>query len=76
MNTNFLHNIINTLVMAIPTLALFDWSSFFSEATALKIVGFLGLLKILINAWRDGVRGMAQPQPPVGWKVPDDGTGN
>lgn len=73
MNTNLLHNIINMLVWAIPALALFDWSAFFSETTALKIVGVLGLLKILINAWRDGLRGMVQPQPPVGSRLPPDG---
>ncbi|OLP44661.1 hypothetical protein [Rhizobium oryziradicis] len=75
-NTNLLHNIINNLVWAIPVLALFDWSTLFSEAVALKIVAVLGLLKLLINARRDGIRGMVKPQPPVGWKVPDDGTGN
>jgi hypothetical protein len=66
MNTNLLHNIINVLMTAIPALALFDWSVFVSEGTALKIVGALGLAKIMINAWRDGPRGMIQPQPPVG----------
>lgn len=70
MNTNFLHNIVNTLIAAIPALALFDWTPFFSEATALKIVGGLGLLKIVINANRDGIGGMVKPQPPVGWQPP------
>ncbi|OLP44167.1 hypothetical protein [Rhizobium oryziradicis] len=65
MNTNLLHNLINTLITAIPALALFDWTPFFSEATSLKIVGVLGLGKIMINAVRDGPGGMVRPQPPV-----------
>ncbi|MCM2293784.1 hypothetical protein NAC44_15765 [Allorhizobium sp. BGMRC 0089] len=65
MNTNFLHNIINMLIAAVPALSLFDWTPFFSEGTSLKIVGLLGLVKILINAWRDGPSGMVRPQPPV-----------
>ncbi|MBB4007819.1 hypothetical protein [Allorhizobium taibaishanense] len=65
MNTNLLHNIINTLIAAIPALALFDWTPFFSEAVSLKIVGLLGLAKILINTWRDGPVGMVRPQPPI-----------
>ncbi|MGV1896701.1 hypothetical protein GOZ84_11065 [Agrobacterium vitis] len=72
MNTNLLHNIINTLIAAIPALALFDWTPFFSEAVSLKIVGLLGLAKILINTWRDGPAGMMKPQPPVGWQPADD----
>lgn len=65
MNTNLLHNIINTLIAAVPALALIDWTPFVSESTALKIVGVLGIIKILINAHRDGISGMSKPQPPV-----------
>lgn len=65
MNTNLLHNIINTVIVAIPALETFDWTPFLSDAAALKLVGGLGLAKILINAWRDGPKGMTQRQPPV-----------
>lgn len=64
-NTNFLHNCINVAIVALPALEVFDWTPFFTEATALKIVGLLGLAKIVINAWRDGVTGMVKEQPPV-----------
>jgi len=75
MNTNLLHNIINTLIAAIPALALFDWTPFFSEAVSLKIVGLLGLAKILINTWRDGPAGMVKPQPPIKRRPRDSATG-
>lgn len=65
MNSNLLHNIINTIIVAIPALEQFNFTPFLDDATALKVVGVLGLAKILINAHRDGVKGMAKPQPPV-----------
>lgn len=65
MNTNFLHNILNILIVLVPALATFDWTAFFSPEISLKIVGALGLIKLTMNAYRDGVAGMAAPQPPV-----------
>lgn len=65
MNTNLLHNILNTLIVAIPALHQFDWTAFVDAETSMKIVGGLGLAKIMINAWRDGPTGMVKPQPPV-----------
>lgn len=65
MNTNFLHNIINVLIVAIPALHEYDWTAFFDAETSIKIVGALGMVKICINAWRDGITGMTKPQPPV-----------
>jgi len=64
-NTNFLHNVINVAIVALPALEVFDWTPFFDAETSLKIVGGLGLAKILINAFRDGFTGMVKPQPPV-----------
>jgi hypothetical protein len=65
MNTNALHNVINVLMILLPALAEFDWTPFFSVETSLKIVGALGLLKLLINVFRDGFTGLAKEQPPV-----------
>lgn len=64
-NTNLLHNIINTVILAIPVLETFQWSAFFSPDTSLKIVGCLALAKIVINALRDGPLGLFKNQPPV-----------
>lgn len=67
-NTNTLHNVINVLIAVICTGALtgFDWTLFgVSDNAALKLTGVLALLKIIINAWRDGPTGMVSPQPPV-----------
>lgn len=65
MNSNLAHNIINVLMILIPALAEFDWTPFFSMETSLKIVGGLGLLKLLINVVRDGFTGLTKEQPPV-----------
>lgn len=64
-NTNTLHNVINVMIAALPALEVFDWTHFFADSTALKIAGGLALLKILINAVRDGVPGLIKVQPPV-----------
>lgn len=65
MNTNKLHNLINCAIIAVPALEQFDFTPFVDQGTALKIVGVLGLVKILINVYRDGVGGLTAPQPPV-----------
>lgn len=65
MNSNLLHNAINVLIVLIPALSTFDWTAFFTPEISLKIVGTLGLIKLAINAYRDGVGGMVAPQPPV-----------
>lgn len=64
-NTNALHNAINIAVVVIPALEQFDWTPFMTDATALKVVGVLGLLKIAVNVVRDGPTGLVKPQPPV-----------
>jgi hypothetical protein len=64
-NTNTLHNAINIVMVALPVLEQFDWTPFMSSETALKVSGTLALTKLLINAVRDGVSGMAKEQPPV-----------
>jgi hypothetical protein len=65
MNTNLLHNVLNIAIVALPVLEQFDWTPFMSDSTALKVSGALALTKLLINAVRDGVGGMAKVQPPV-----------
>lgn len=64
-NSNFAHNCINVLILALPALEVFDWTPFFSDKVALQIAGGLALLKIVINALRDGIPGMIKQQPPV-----------
>lgn len=65
LNLNFCHNVLNVAIVALPALEVFDWTPFVSSEMALKIVGGIGLAKILINAFRDGFTGMVKPQPPV-----------
>lgn len=64
-NSNFAHNLINVAIIALPGLEALDWTPFFSDEIALKVAGGLALLKILINAFRDGFTGMVKTQPPV-----------
>jgi hypothetical protein len=64
-NTNILHNVLNVMIALISALATFDWTPFMSEGTALKVTGVLALSKLVINAFRDGISGLAKDQPPV-----------
>lgn len=68
LNTNALHNLLNTLIAIIcgGALAGFDWTAFgVTDHQALQISGSLALLKIIINAVRDGPAGMVAPPPPA-----------
>jgi hypothetical protein len=65
MNTNLLHNLINAAMVIIPALETFDFTPFMSDSTALKVTGALALTKLIINALRDGIGGMAKQQPAV-----------
>lgn len=65
MNTNLLHNIINLALVVVSAVATFDWSALVSPEIAVKIVGVLGLLKLTMNGFRDGLTGLVKNQPPV-----------
>jgi hypothetical protein len=65
MNTNLFHNIANILIALIGAMAAMDWTVIVSQQTATGIVSGLAALKIVINVVRDGVTGLAAPQPPV-----------
>lgn len=65
MNTNLIHNILNFLIAVAGGLAGFDFSSIVSQGAAGKIVAVLAAAKLVMNALRDGVAGMAKEQPPV-----------
>ncbi|PBB75218.1 hypothetical protein CK227_10525 [Mesorhizobium sp. WSM4308] len=68
LNTNSVHNAINILITLVAggALAGFDWTLFgVGDSVALKITGGLALLKLIINAVRDGPAGMVAPPPPA-----------
>lgn len=68
LNTNALHNLLNVLIFLVTSGALagFDWTAFgMTDHQALQISGGLALLKIIINAVRDGPAGMVAPPPPA-----------
>lgn len=65
MNTNLLHNILNFLIAIMGGLTAFDFTAIVSQSTAGTIVGALAALKLVMNALRDGLAGMAKAQPPV-----------
>jgi hypothetical protein len=61
-NTNLLHNIINVVIAVVGAAATFDFTQFVGTATSVKLMAGLALLKLVINAVRDGLAGMAKPQ--------------
>lgn len=65
MNTNLIHNILNVAIAILGAVATFDWSQFIGTTLAVKLMAGLALLKLVINAVRDGLAGMAKTQPPV-----------
>lgn len=81
MNTNLVHNIINVVMillagltavltaMGCTTLANGDLEcsnvQFLSPTLATAILTGLGIVKVLINVVRDGLKGLTKQQPPV-----------
>jgi len=65
MNTNLIHNILNTAMVVIPAIEVLDLAPLVGQDKALMIVAVLGLTKIVINVIRDGITGLAKEQPPV-----------
>lgn len=70
MNTNLLHNILNVAIAFVGAMMAFDWTVLFSQSTAGAIIAVLSAVKLFVNAVRDGLAGMTQPQPPVGSSTP------
>jgi hypothetical protein len=67
-NTNSWHNFLNIVITLLAAGAFtgFDWTLFgLTDSMALKITGLLSLLKLVINAVRDGPAGMVAPPPPA-----------
>lgn len=62
MNTNAIHNGLNILIALVAGLQTIDLTPFVSVETSLQIVSGLAILKLVINAIRDGITGMAKPQ--------------
>ena len=61
-SSNLVHNVINVLIAIIAGLQTIDLTPFVSVETSLQIVSGLAILKLVINAIRDGITGMAKPQ--------------
>jgi len=64
LNTNLIHNILNVAIGIVGGLAAVDWS-IITPTRAGLIVAILAGAKTLINVFRDGISGLAKPQPPV-----------
>jgi hypothetical protein len=80
MNTNLVHNILNVVIAllggvtafllatgctTLPTGQLECSASWISPTITSILVLVLGVAKSIINIVRDGVAGLAKPQPPV-----------
>ena len=65
-NTNTIQNVLNALMGVASVWALFDWTQFgLPQSWALKFIAGCSLAKLTMNAARDGLKGMVEPQPPV-----------
>lgn len=66
LNTNSMHNLINVAITVLAQLALFDFTKLgLTPERALTVIAILGLMKLVMNAVRDGMVGMVEQQPPV-----------
>jgi hypothetical protein len=65
MNTNALHNLLNLALAVIAGVETFDWTSILSPSTAVTAAGLIGLTKLVINIYRDGLTGLIKARPPV-----------
>lgn len=65
MNSNLVHNIINVLIAVIAVLSLPEVHQLIPAELSVKIIGVLGVAKLVINTIRDGVSGLTKQQPPV-----------
>lgn len=65
MNTNVLHNALNVAMALVAALSLPEVSGLFPPDVAVKIVGAMATLKLVINTLRDGLAGLLKAQPPV-----------
>ncbi len=65
LNTNLLHNILNTAIAVIASLEMVDLAPLIGAETSLKVIAGMAVAKIVINLVRDGLTGLAKDQPPV-----------
>lgn len=81
MNTNLIHNIINIVMIVVAGLTAvltamgcttlpggeLECSNvqFLTPTIATTIITVLGIVKMLINVVRDGIKGLVKDQPPV-----------
>lgn len=65
LNTNAVHNFLNMAIVLVSALGAMDWAGIVEAELAVKIVGGLAAAKLIMNAVRDGLKGMVKPQPPV-----------
>lgn len=70
MNANLVHNILNIVGLIIGALITFDWTQLgFTAEQAALFAGWVligdKVIKLGMNITRDGLTGLAKPQPPV-----------
>jgi len=64
-NTNMLHNFLNVAIAIVAILSLPEVVSLLPPEMGIVIAGVIGVLKTLINLFRDGPTGLFKNQPPV-----------
>lgn len=65
MNTNLFHNLLNIAIAIVAVLSLPEVVAVLPPELGVAIAGVIGILKTLINLFRDGPTGLFKQQPPV-----------
>lgn len=65
MNSNLIHNLLNVAIAIVAILSLPEVVALLPPEMGIVIAGVIGVLKTLINLFRDGPTGLFKNQPPV-----------
>lgn len=65
MNSNLIHNLLNIAIAIVAILSLPEVVALLPPELGIVIAGVIGVLKTLINLFRDGPSGLFKQQPPV-----------
>jgi lysozyme family protein len=65
MNSNLIHNLLNIAIAIVAVLSLPEVTAILPPELGVVIAGGIGVLKTIINLFRDGPTGLVKQQPPV-----------
>lgn len=65
MNSNLIHNLLNIAIAVVAVLSLPEVVAILPPELGVVVAGAIGVLKTVINLFRDGPTGLVKQQPPV-----------